>query len=253
VYVALATFRKAMQLVSELGELDGTDAFAAVVLPGLSALIGCDVATYNELGHDPAHVHYCDFPAMALDRSTHDVFAAHVQEHPLVNHYRQTCDGRPVRISDFISQARFHNLVIYQDFFRRIPVEHQLAMTLAEPDATVIGVALNRGAHDFSDADRDVLTVMRPPLAAALLRIRLRKLAATADGPALTAGERHILDLVAAGGTNVAIARALGNSPRTVAKHLEHIYRKLGVSSRSAAVARTRARLSGSASNPAER
>jgi DNA-binding CsgD family transcriptional regulator len=31
---------------------------------------------------------------------------------------------------------------------------------------------------------------------------------------------------------NTAIARAIDVSPRTVAKHLEHIYRKLGVSSR---------------------
>jgi DNA-binding CsgD family transcriptional regulator len=51
--------------------------------------------------------------------------------------------------------------------------------------------------------------------------------------------ERAVLDLVALGRTNTAIAHALGVSPRTVAKHLEHTYRKLGVSSRAAAVARS--------------
>jgi DNA-binding CsgD family transcriptional regulator len=42
---------------------------------------------------------------------------------------------------------------------------------------------------------------------------------------------------VAAGRTNVAIAHTLQVSPRTVAKHLERIYRKLGVGNRAAAVA----------------
>ncbi|HZY77309.1 MAG TPA: LuxR C-terminal-related transcriptional regulator [Jatrophihabitantaceae bacterium] len=56
--------------------------------------------------------------------------------------------------------------------------------------------------------------------------------------PALTERELVILARVADGDTNSAIARGLGMSPRTVAKHLEHAYRKLGVSSRAAAVSR---------------
>ena len=38
--------------------------------------------------------------------------------------------------------------------------------------------------------------------------------------------------------TNSSIARTLDVSPRTIAKHLEHIYRKLGVTSRAATVHR---------------
>jgi DNA-binding CsgD family transcriptional regulator len=58
-------------------------------------------------------------------------------------------------------------------------------------------------------------------------------------GGRLSARELDVLRLVAAGQTNVAIAHHFGVSPRTVAKHLEHSYRKLGVSCRSAAVAQT--------------
>lgn len=54
----------------------------------------------------------------------------------------------------------------------------------------------------------------------------------------LTGRELQILELVALGRTNSSIARTLEISPRTVAKHLEHIYRKLDVSSRDAAVYR---------------
>lgn len=55
---------------------------------------------------------------------------------------------------------------------------------------------------------------------------------------ALTVREQEVLVLVAEGRTNQAIAHALDLSPRTVAKHLEHAYRKLEVSCRVQAVAR---------------
>jgi DNA-binding CsgD family transcriptional regulator len=54
----------------------------------------------------------------------------------------------------------------------------------------------------------------------------------------LTAREREVLTLVARGMTNPEIARVLWLAPSTVAKHLENIYAKLGVKTRTAAVAR---------------
>jgi len=52
----------------------------------------------------------------------------------------------------------------------------------------------------------------------------------------LTARERDVLELVAHGMTNQAIGRRLGISAKTVNTHLEHVYAKLGVSTRVAAV-----------------
>ena len=54
----------------------------------------------------------------------------------------------------------------------------------------------------------------------------------------LTPRELAVLTLVAAGRTNAAIAGQLSCSPRTVAKHLEHVYSKLHVANRAAAAAR---------------
>jgi len=54
----------------------------------------------------------------------------------------------------------------------------------------------------------------------------------------LTAREREVLAWVARGKTNAEIARVLWLAPSTVRKHLENVYAKLGVSTRTAAVAR---------------
>ena len=54
----------------------------------------------------------------------------------------------------------------------------------------------------------------------------------------LTAREREVLAWVARGKTNAEIARLLWIEPSTVGKHLENVYPKLGVSTRTAAAAR---------------
>ena len=58
--------------------------------------------------------------------------------------------------------------------------------------------------------------------------------------PRLTARESEVLLWVARGKTNRDIADILGMSPRTVNKHLEHIFEKLGVETRTAAAAAAR-------------
>ena len=57
----------------------------------------------------------------------------------------------------------------------------------------------------------------------------------------LTWREADVLSCIARGHSNVEIGARLGISPRTVKKHLEHIYSKLGVKSRLAAAVRVSA------------
>ncbi|PTT92627.1 DNA-binding response regulator [Pelomonas sp. HMWF004] len=54
---------------------------------------------------------------------------------------------------------------------------------------------------------------------------------------ALTPREKEVLGWVAKGKTNRDVAEILGMSPRTVNKHLEHVFEKLGVETRAAAAA----------------
>jgi len=94
-------------------------------------------------------------------------------------------------------------------------------------------------------ADRDLIGVLRAPLTTTRSRAdgrhRARQALTASAGSQrgdLTGRERQILELVALGRTNRSIAHTLEVSPRTVARHLEHIFRKLDVSSRAAAVYR---------------
>jgi DNA-binding NarL/FixJ family response regulator len=79
-----------------------------------------------------------------------------------------------------------------------------------------------------------VLTLLRPHLHQAYLDAERRR----HPVPRLTPRQTDLLRLVAAGHTNTQIARRLGISEATVRTHLENIYGRLQVSSRTAAVTR---------------
>jgi HD-GYP domain-containing protein (c-di-GMP phosphodiesterase class II) len=70
----------------------------------------------------------------------------------------------------------------------------------------------------------------------AVLRAAGHRASARREGPAgLTGREVEVLALLARGEPNKQIARRLGVTPKTVSNHVEHVYAKIGVSSRAAA------------------
>ena len=182
-------------------------------------------------------------PAGAGDGWYHlAAFWEHYWTSPAANYPDRSGDLRSViKISDFYSARQWHSTGLYTDCCRPDGIEHELTLCLpAGPGRTagpgrILRLVFIRGPGlDFSERDRDLLTVLRPHLHQAYLDAERRRRPA----PPLTARHWDLLHLVAAGHTNAQIARRLGITEATVRTHLEHIYRLLQVSSRTAAVTR---------------
>lgn len=120
----------------------------------------------------------------------------------------------------------------------------------------LVGVVFNRRGRDFNERDRERLELLRPHLAF-LYRHACQAAAAPSGAallpgalaggalrlpepglPGLTLREGEVMHWLACGKTDAEIAALLSISPRTVQKHLEHVYVKLGVETRTAAVMR---------------
>ena len=151
-----------------------------------------------------------------------------------------------IKIGDFYSARQWHSTGMYGDVYRPQGIEHELMLTLPAclsrppgPGATLRLFLFRGSGSDFSEADRALLTLLRPHLHQAYLDAERRR-QPSAD---LTSRQRQLLDLAAAGYTNAQIARRLSIAEGTVRKHLENIYRRLDVTSRTAAVIRTLAAL----------
>jgi len=104
----------------------------------------------------------------------------------------------------------------------------------ARTRALLARVLAARGDADASDMQRDAARVAFEALGA---RTDLSHLAPAEDPSPLTDREVEVLRLVAAGRTNRDIATALVISEHTVARHVQNIFTKVGVSSRAAATA----------------
>jgi DNA-binding CsgD family transcriptional regulator len=103
-------------------------------------------------------------------------------------------------------------------------------------DRTSAGLEFDNARDTFTELgavpDLDRLTV----LTAGLFEGASPRTEADA-APALSAREREVLSLVSTGKTNREIAAELVISQHTVGRHVEHIFSKLGVTSRAAATA----------------
>ena len=127
-------------------------------------------------------------------------------------------------------------------------LQTRVLLLSAFTDSGLVYEALQTGAAGYlpKEARRDQIvdavlacargeTVVPRELTAGLVsEIRMR---GAAEGPALTDRERDILRLIAAGKSLPEIAAELFLGVTTVKTHAQHVYRKLGVSDRAAAVA----------------
>jgi DNA-binding NarL/FixJ family response regulator len=118
-----------------------------------------------------------------------------------------------------------------------------LVLTTYDTDADILA-AVEAGAAGYMLKDAEPEKIREAVLAAAAGRTALApEVAARLMGrirnprPALSAREVQLVELLATGMANKEIARALFISEATVKTHLVHIYAKLGVDNRTAAIA----------------
>jgi DNA-binding CsgD family transcriptional regulator len=95
------------------------------------------------------------------------------------------------------------------------------------------------GGRGFSARDALVLELLRPHLVELVRDSELR----LSGVPRLSRREWEVLRLAAEGNSNADIARILVVSVGTVRKHMEHVFDRTGVRTRSAAVAKMMPRL----------
>ena len=240
-------YHDGLALVSEAAAADGPQPFERPTIEGLLQVIPADRAGYFEYSNGgeafgTANTFFVDAPFCATLGWAEDAIFETIGSWPL----RDTCDcdpspvalsRPPLKISDFVTRRQLRRNPWYCEVMRPSGIEHELKFWLAAPAGTYRGFFLVRGPRDrdFDERDRSLLELLQPHL------LNIRERWERRRRPSLlTDREAEVLGLVALGLTNGEIAVRLVLSRTTVRTHLENIFGKLDVHTRTAAVARQR-------------
>jgi DNA-binding CsgD family transcriptional regulator len=211
------------------------------VLAGLSNVVACDMVSVSLIDTRAERVdEQQDLPVdpNEVDPETSSamlkVFFSHYWECAPCSYPDRTGDlDRVLRISDFYSVRQFRNTGMWAEYVR--PFERELIACLGGSPGRTLRVVLSRGpGPEFSERDRAALWLLRPHL----YRLYRERQHARTGATDLTDRQRELLRLVAVGHTNRQISRRLEISETTVRTHLEHIFERLRVRNRAAAVVR---------------
>jgi DNA-binding CsgD family transcriptional regulator len=228
----------ASELGYQLSGLPDRAAYLAAAGASLRDAIGCDRVGWTDIDLSARSAEiWTDPPAAQWEQP---VFLRMVPECPIVRHYRRhPTSFEPYRTSDLVSDRQWRSNPAYYEYYGPLGLRHQLSMSLPPRTPTRgAGWSLNRSGSDFTE-DHVALARALVPVLSVLNRvysgsIETREWASEQAG--LTPRELDVLTLLAQGLTARQIATLRRIGVRTVSKHLEHLYRKLGCNDRLQAV-----------------
>jgi DNA-binding CsgD family transcriptional regulator len=230
-YANMRSLRTALDLIGVMSEsaLDKAT-FAQLGVDKLPQLVASEFTTLSICHLASGRREVFGMPAGALSADDRAAFDRHFHEHPLVRYHGYQGGRSTQRISDALPLSEFRRSALFNDYYKRVRIDHAMALPIYVANGLLVSFVLNRTRRDFTDRERALLDVLRPHLARIYARM---------TGPnRLTGRESEVLRWVAAGKSDAQIGAILRISPRTVQKHLQSVYEKLGVESRTAAAMR---------------
>ncbi len=156
------------------------------------------------------------------------------RDHPVATRFLETGDSTPTTLARTLRSGGTESAAAFRWAAGAPELEHELWIPVRCSTTEHRSFVLARHSADFSD---DELALARRLQPLVMLLDQKDPARPGAELPVdLTDRELTVLRLLAEGETAAGIGRRLGISPRTVQKHLEHLYRKLGVGDRLLAV-----------------
>ncbi|QHI70051.1 response regulator transcription factor [Tichowtungia aerotolerans] len=182
------------------------------------------------------------------------VYRAYMHQHPLLPHFLAPESSDVSTILTTTTADEFHQTDLYQEFYKVLGIEDQLAFALPHPQGIYVLVYSRETA--FSEKEKVIMQLLKPQLQIALknwqrireLELHLRTLeensvgvTQTHEAPGgwtrLSPRQQAVAELAALGLENRKIAEKLHISPKTVGKHLENIFEVLDIHNRTALAA----------------
>ena len=213
----------------------GREPFPSSVLRALAQLIPSDACVGYQEADVAGRFRVVDQVEVVGEppsAATETAFHTHGWQNPM--HCRlHAREERVLRLSDLLTRRQRRTLEWNTLVWRPHGIDDALRVWLPAELARARSIYLERSGKNYTDREVTLFALVRPHL------IRIQK---NADfrrrldrHKAMTPREAEVLGWIARGKTNSEIARLLFISHHTVRKHIENIFEKLGVRTRTAA------------------
>jgi DNA-binding CsgD family transcriptional regulator len=230
--------RRVVELIEEARRCDSDEIPPEVLLDGLASVVPGLKCDFSEL--DLPTRRYLNYKVdsgseVFEDPDGLEKYFRLRHQHPTCAYRERTGSMDVMQFSDFLTLRQLHDLEIYQECFKPEGIEHLMSVPLPTAPGRTRVLMFSRGAGmSFTETERWMLTLLQPHI------YEIYRAAARRRGMRVTLTNRQldVLRCVALDMSKDQVARRLIISPQTVDKHLEAIYRRLNVQSRTAAVAR---------------
>lgn len=209
---------------------NGTGRVFERLLGPIAELTQADFAGWHRIGFGERSAVAAMWPDPTLGARAEEHLQERLETHPLLCHYAHQRTLAVLDVRDVSSISEWRRSVAYEVISNEYGVREQVAIPVAYAGGAFLCYAIGKGRHTFDQRERDIATWIQR----ALMRLHSHEHAGACDR--LTKRELAVLDAMSSGVTRVAAAHSLSMSPRTLDKHLEHVYAKLGVNSLVAAL-----------------
>ena len=131
----------------------------------LPDLIGSELTTLSTCDLDTGHrTVVSDLPG-AISRREIEVFDHYFHVHPLVREHGRNPAAVTRRINDLLPDGTFRRTPLFNEYYRKIGIDHAMAVPIHVDGRFLVSFVLNRSGTGFSDRDRDLAETIRPHLA----------------------------------------------------------------------------------------
>jgi len=158
--------RAAMRLLQAISTAGpNVQSFSRAAVAALPVLVASEITTLSVCDLRSGHRSVIGSPDSRLSEQDRACFDRHFGEHPLVQFHAYQRGQGAHRISDSMPFSRFRHSPLYSEYYRRIGIDHVVALPIQVGDETLVSFVLNRSRRDFSDRECATLELVRAPLA----------------------------------------------------------------------------------------
>lgn len=158
-------YRTTLEFLGDLYTSATIERFPARLVENLHKLIPCEWTFCGRMDPDHGISIHSASPAEAFTPElSQKLWVPVMHEHPPLMRARLTGDLGACRVSDFLSQSKFHRTALYNEYYRKLAIEDSLCKAIHVGGSVILGCSFQRKRRNFTDEDRLMFDLIGPHL-----------------------------------------------------------------------------------------